>query len=75
MASKSYPHDDGPIELEVLHDRVLQGPITPVALVRVPTYLLVGGAGARETLAGLASTVEIREAAGYVAWLISFFAR
>jgi len=35
--------------------------------------VLVGGAGARETLAGLASTVETLEAAGYVAWLNSFF--
>jgi len=35
--------------------------------------VLVGGAGARETLAGLAGTVETLEAAGYVAWLNSFF--
>jgi hypothetical protein len=34
--------------------------------------VLVGGAGARETLAGLASTVETLPADGYVAWLNSF---
>src|SRR5882762_9547635 len=34
--------------------------------------VLVGGAGARETLGGLVSTVENLAAHGYVAWLNSF---
>jgi hypothetical protein len=35
--------------------------------------VLVGGAGARETLAGLVSTAESLAAEGYVAWLNSFY--
>jgi hypothetical protein len=35
--------------------------------------VLVGGAGARETLAGLVATAENLPAYGYVAWLNSFF--
>jgi len=35
--------------------------------------VLVGGAGARETLAGFVATVENLPAYGYVAWLNSFF--
>jgi hypothetical protein len=35
--------------------------------------VLVGGAGARETLAGLVGTAENLAASGYVAWLNSFY--